>query len=565
MKSNKAILSLSFLLIIMIFGVASAGTYYVDATKGDDGNSGTSESASWKTLAKVSNSRFQPGDVILLKRGEIWYESLDLHGSGKPGSPIIIGAYEQGPRPILDGTDIEPNSGFRKTPGYQNVYHLTEIRMVGHVLEDGKPLGAKMLASVMEVDATPGSWFLDQNKLYVHASGGSDITTNGKVYRTRVQMDGIVVGNVDDREGANNYVTIESMHLKNFIRWAINGVNSDHMTVRNCVIEDMGAIKRQDPVGVGLNHSTTNALVENNLIHDIGHNKVGAGVYIGTAGSRHNYRSTNNVVRNNEIYNCHVGVTIKVYSDDNRIESNFIHDITSQGVRAVGQFDKGNLITRNLIMHCEEEGIETFNSSTIAHNIVLSCYAGIIVITKTTSFEDNLDAGKNNKILNNTLFDCIVGISLHNPESGDYPENNIVENNIISECFRAIRFENGKLPKGLDNLFDYNCYFRSDNLTFADYDVSLTFQEWRDAYGGDAHSITANPLFVVPNPQTGRDFMLRPGSPCIDSGNNVGLSQDFNGRPIPQGKGPEIGAHEFNGGKAIAPPRNVRIETISTN
>jgi hypothetical protein len=53
-------------------------TYYVDAASGSDTNSGTSESAAWKTIAKVSGISFAPGDRILFKRGGIWREELQL-------------------------------------------------------------------------------------------------------------------------------------------------------------------------------------------------------------------------------------------------------------------------------------------------------------------------------------------------------------------------------------------------------------------------------------------------------------------------------------------------------
>lgn len=60
-------------------------TYYVDATNGDDLGMGISQSAPWKTISKVNNSRFQPGDFILFKRGETWREQLVVPYSGSRG------------------------------------------------------------------------------------------------------------------------------------------------------------------------------------------------------------------------------------------------------------------------------------------------------------------------------------------------------------------------------------------------------------------------------------------------------------------------------------------------
>ncbi|PYI56616.1 right-handed parallel beta-helix repeat-containing protein [Paenibacillus flagellatus] len=76
---------------------AAGTTYYVSASAGDDANAGTSEQAPWKTLAKVSSVPFQPGDVILLKGGDVWTgESLNVRGSGTASEPIVLSSYGTG-------------------------------------------------------------------------------------------------------------------------------------------------------------------------------------------------------------------------------------------------------------------------------------------------------------------------------------------------------------------------------------------------------------------------------------------------------------------------------------
>ena len=47
-------------------------TYYVDSQSGDDSNSGTNINAPWKSLNKVTETTFSPGDRILLKSGSVW-------------------------------------------------------------------------------------------------------------------------------------------------------------------------------------------------------------------------------------------------------------------------------------------------------------------------------------------------------------------------------------------------------------------------------------------------------------------------------------------------------------
>jgi parallel beta-helix repeat protein len=81
-------------------------TYYVDATSGDDGNTGTNTSAPWKTIAKVNAATLHPSDNVLFKKGEIWREQLTVPNSGASARPITFGAYGSGDNPIISGADL---------------------------------------------------------------------------------------------------------------------------------------------------------------------------------------------------------------------------------------------------------------------------------------------------------------------------------------------------------------------------------------------------------------------------------------------------------------------------
>lgn len=78
-----------------------ATTYYVSAI-GSDGNPGT-QAAPFKTLAKINTMYLQPGDQVLLHRGDIFRGALDLKGGGLTNNPITIGAYGSGAAPIISG------------------------------------------------------------------------------------------------------------------------------------------------------------------------------------------------------------------------------------------------------------------------------------------------------------------------------------------------------------------------------------------------------------------------------------------------------------------------------
>jgi len=83
--------------------VASATTYYVSSSTGNDASAGTSSGAAWQTVAKVNGQTFLPGDSILFKRGDVWNESLVPGSSGSSGNPITFDAYGTGAAPNLTG------------------------------------------------------------------------------------------------------------------------------------------------------------------------------------------------------------------------------------------------------------------------------------------------------------------------------------------------------------------------------------------------------------------------------------------------------------------------------
>ncbi|NBT12740.1 MAG: hypothetical protein EBS56_04015 [Planctomycetia bacterium] len=70
-------------------------TYYVSPT-GSDSRSGTSAASAWKTIAKVNNSSFSPGDSILFEGGKVFADGLWFSKGGTATNPITIGSYGTG-------------------------------------------------------------------------------------------------------------------------------------------------------------------------------------------------------------------------------------------------------------------------------------------------------------------------------------------------------------------------------------------------------------------------------------------------------------------------------------
>lgn len=98
----------AMLVLLLPLAVGPSGfavTYYVSATLGSDHNSGRSPARSWKTLGRVNRQCLKPGDRVLLRRGDLWRETLKPRCSGAAGKAITFGAFGQGESPAIDGSD----------------------------------------------------------------------------------------------------------------------------------------------------------------------------------------------------------------------------------------------------------------------------------------------------------------------------------------------------------------------------------------------------------------------------------------------------------------------------
>lgn len=102
-----------YTLVIMstTLSVGYAADYYLSSEIGNDNR--TMEEAQnpttpWKSIEKVNTlfDMLKPGDAILFNRGEKFYGTLHIKASGSSASPIRIGAYGTGPKPVI--TSFQP-------------------------------------------------------------------------------------------------------------------------------------------------------------------------------------------------------------------------------------------------------------------------------------------------------------------------------------------------------------------------------------------------------------------------------------------------------------------------
>ena len=78
-------------------------TYYIDSKNGNDQNSALSPNNPWKSLKKVNQQFFQPGDRLLFKAGSRYNGVLEPKGSGTYGNTIVISSFGVGKKPLING------------------------------------------------------------------------------------------------------------------------------------------------------------------------------------------------------------------------------------------------------------------------------------------------------------------------------------------------------------------------------------------------------------------------------------------------------------------------------
>ncbi len=135
-------------LLLLSIAAANANQIYFVATTGSDTNLGTNRDSPWRTLAWVNSVTLNPGDTILLKRGDAWQESLNIIAAGTQDSPIGFGAYGDGSDPVIFAVTTRGD------------YTIFENLTVDHKMARGAGIAVKGAKNVVLSNMTVrnGSW-----------------------------------------------------------------------------------------------------------------------------------------------------------------------------------------------------------------------------------------------------------------------------------------------------------------------------------------------------------------------------------------------------------------------
>lgn len=528
-----------------------AATYYIDATNGDDCNSGLSIKSAWRTVDKINNSIFNPGDYIFFKRGNIWREELNINSNGSYGSHITFGNYGDGNLPIIAGSDVIDSSKMKWTASGSgsNEFYCEAVDGGYHDLTEPTYV---WIDSVNINRGSVGSledhtWDFGDNDdlgyetIYIRDNDGDPDETN-----IFIEMG---ARNTAVKVMSKSFITFDGIEFKhnNHNTWyaVFHSYNSTNITIKNCKIHNGGTVlffwSDVD--------QNSDLLIENCSIHHCITTTEYGGILKLTD-------TKNSVIRNCNIYHGSDMTTadiITLASDNYKCEYITVEncELSYSNNAIYMNPDVDNCIIRYNVIHNTVEGIivrDGSDNNKIYYNLLYDTEHAIIATTPKIPI-------KKIDVFNNTIYntrDNSHGVTF----KGEVNSVNFINNVVYVGKAAALKMDISNLLNVNSN---NNCLYSFENsrdfIFWGNIKFSmLEFLDYVKKSDNDFNSVNKDPLFVD---EINKDFNLKYSSICIDKGVDVGLIIDFWGNKIDNY--PDIGAFEFI---YLKPPQNLHLKNI---
>ena len=553
LQQKRSVYQILLVLVLGIcFSTVRATTYYVSSTLGNDSNSGISESAPWASLAKVNASTFNAGDQILLKRGDVWRETLTIPNSGTSGKYITFGGYDIGDNPKILGsvqattwsaTGIN-NVWVSNTIVLDNPYNMyTKAEIFFQEQDDSVKWGNYKTYSDLSELTTEYDWTWAGNHVYVYAT--SDPDSRYISVEVPQRINGI---ELNDKE----YITIDGVdvfyQIQAGVRESYSARDLNGLIIKNCEIAYNGVIESTFAVGMSVWHS--DMLIQNNTIHDCG--RRGVSINLDNSGDI----SLNNVIiEQNHFYNGFhtTGTDISNIgpSTFNNIIVRYNNFEGSKNRKEGSSYDPStNTYPHSNHIYSANTSTGSINNLYILNNIFTYCYgAGAALQGVDTSYVyNNTFYGFNTTLSTGTGQIYYMGV-----HKSAVVRNNLFYNDADHNVnqFLLCIYSTKEASPNVD--IDYNLYYCIDPYisVFTNGSSFYKISQWptyKSTTGWDAGSpVPANPMF-----ESSTDYRLKSSSIAINAGVNVDLTRDYQGNPIVGT--PDLGAFEYGANKDVTPP-----------
>ena len=571
MNNKTAIIALLvgvLLLIVMSTSTVLATTYYISSSLGNDSCAPeqNDENHPWRTIRRVNQHQFNPGDIIKFKRGdtwEIWFyadEPLTPSTSGNPDNRITFTSYGTGDLPIFLGSAELIDNGYQWTLS-RNGFNEYYCEAAG----SGSPSWWWLEPWIVEVDNEGLLWLDNVGNLKDHEWGYGDNDALGfnTIYiRDNSDAPGSPSGFQSVRAGISpciiinnqSYIDIDGIETRNGTIGILMLNDAHHNRIMNCICthnhDGIYAVAYENIGGYNEVHNC-------NCSFNYGQGICSAGQGKGLSLIRSNLCE----------YNNHFGMWIGQGNGSCLIEYNECR-YNSQDIKETRWAFWGIEIVQNSSL---DHHIVRYNKS--HHNAKFSHImdgGGINIRADNAEVYYNLcylnegpgiAGGRMEepphygaKIYNNVLYhNCQTNpsycaeIFLHQDISQCELRNNILYKDSFLDYYSIIVMA----TEGTD--INNNLYYYSPLNGAYKYKFewgSATYREidkWQSVTTNDGDSLFEDPKFVN---ASNYDFHIKLDSPCINRGDGTITSlteRDYwkNIVPSPEGGKCDIGAHEF--------------------
>lgn len=557
----------------------SQTTYYVSASQGNDTNSGTSETTPWKTITKVNNMTFQPGDKILFKKNDIWVgEALSIISSGTSSNRIVFTAYGTGAKPIITLRE--------ELPGWNRPENWTSQgsnRWSFNIGSDAFPImrmwfdGSEFAGAVSlngdnfdNLSGLPTTYGVNSTHRFFHGKWENPAklyvygTVNPALYYSSIEYPGKIRNFKEPTYQTitltGDYVILDELDVRGGMYSPIMIRGGDYDIVRNCNVGQSSNFAGIYITANGSDYSNNNIIhgnwletgktwkqnfynaatpygvvmgtgAEYNEIYDNHIINFEMGIFIvslNTGSAKYNIIHDNEITAPNLAYSK--GMQIGSYIDANdgyvntEIYNNYIHDVRANGIQ-INSY--GNKVYFNIfynIMFSQNEHADKLNSG-----------FGI----QLTDGEYGVGAPKDNFIFNNTFFNC--------KEVAIFTESriNYFYNNLFADNYTGLQIlESIGVPSiWKNNLFFYTGATSDSKMVeiknFESFTIGNFNNIFTNASGNIQHVGSLSNLI-------NSDFNLSNSSPALNGGTDIstlvpeGFTDRF-GNVINRTK-PDIGA-----------------------